>query len=79
MNVGRSGDSGLFSMCLCCKGGGGKEEEKTPVGHSWCTTVQTSYLLLSQLTDFMVYLFERSRLAAMKQSGNINSVRVKAG
>lgn len=52
LNVGGSGDSGLFSMCLCCRGGGGMEEERVPVGHSWCATVSTFYLPLSQLTGW---------------------------
>lgn len=49
---GGSGDSGLFSMCLCGRDGGGTEEERLPVGHSWCATVSTFYLLLSQLTGW---------------------------
>lgn len=47
LNVGGGWDSGLFSMCLCFRGCGGMEEEKAPVGHSWCATVWTFYLLLS--------------------------------
>lgn len=39
LNVGAGGDSALFSMCLCCRSGGGTEEERVPVGHSWCATV----------------------------------------
>lgn len=52
LNVGGCEDTGLFSMCLCCRGGGGMEEERVPVGHSWCATVSTFYLLLSQLTGW---------------------------
>lgn len=52
LNVGGSGDSGLFSMCLCCRDGGGMEEERVPVSHSWCATVSTFYLLPSQLTGW---------------------------